>query len=112
MVGLGLGGFAVLIWGAWLTMKLNDFERILDGFEASFADVEQGLAIIGSVMKQIPEMMPSFHLPQENPLQTLVSMWVNNVKKSNDNITKPPRDDAGRYTHGTEIEENTTEATQ
>ena len=112
VVGLGLVCFVVLIWGAWLTIKLNDFDRALEGFESSFGDIEQGLAIIGSVMKQIPDMMPSFHLPQENPLQTLVSMWVNNVKKSNDNITKPARDTEGRFTHGSEIAEKTTEATQ
>ena len=108
MVGLWLGCGILLLWGGWLSIKLNRFERGLNDFESSFADIEQGIVVIGGVLKQIPDMMPNFHLPQENPIQTLITMWMQNVNKNNDNITEPPRDDAGRYSDGTQIEQEAT----
>jgi|APSaa5957512535_1039671.scaffolds.fasta_scaffold133119_3 hypothetical protein len=110
-VGLWLGSVLLIIWCGWISFKLNGFTDDLGGFEESFSDIEQGLAIIGNVLQQIPEMMPNFHLPQENPLQTIINLWLQNVNKSNDNITKPVRDDEGRFTNGALKEENDSEKT-
>ena len=112
MAGLWLGCVLLVIWGIWISQKLRVFDNSMTGFEDSFSDIEQGLAIIGNVLQQIPEMMPNFHLPQENPLQTIINLWLQNVNKSNDNITKPVRDDEGRFTNGALKEENDPEKTE
>jgi hypothetical protein len=53
-------------------MERTKFSDGADGLHERLDVLEDSLSIVAQVLEKLPEIMPSFHLPQAHPLQALL----------------------------------------
>ena len=68
--------------------------------------IEDSLKVVGAVLQQIPEMVPRFEL-QNNPLSQLLEFFQQIRSERQPSLNAEQlRDDNGRFSNGTEEENN------
>lgn len=72
-------------------------------FHERLDQLEQGVAIVGTVLNEIPNILPKYEINQ-NPLTQLMDafqQWRGMMTGENHSLSAPPlRDDNGRFTDG------------
>ena len=94
-VWVGLGG-----WLIWASLQINKFNLKIEEYQVHIGQIEKAMGIMGGVLQQIPDMVPQFHLPQENPIQTLINAWLGSKAGGDFNNDPYVRDDNGRFDNG------------
>lgn len=87
----------IQLYGQFLIAnKTEQFHDRLD-------QLEQGVAIVGTVLNEIPNILPKYEINQ-NPLTQLMDayqQWRAMMSGENHSLSAPPlRDDNGRFTDG------------
>lgn len=82
-------------------MERTKFSDGAGGLHERLDILEDSLTIVANVMSNLDQLVPSFHLPQQHPLQALLEffqMMRNEGEPSNEGAAL--RDPEGRFTDG------------
>lgn len=106
-LGLTFGLVLAAVWFTIITSRLQTSLKQIDEGDSMLEEIRESIEVVAQVLSRLPEMLPSFHLPQNNP-------WVGVVEKLFEKYTgqkvssaaSDPRDDTGRFIDGERTEEN------
>lgn len=106
-LGLTFGLVLAAIWFTIITSRLQESLKQIDNGDMMLEEIRESIEIVGQVLNRLPELMPSFHLPQNNPLisamEKIYEIYTGNKVSSTDS---DPRDDTGRFIDGERTKEN------
>jgi len=69
-----------------------------------FDELSDSLTIVATVLQNLDQLMPSFHLPQAHPLEAILSFLRSMRGDEPSNPDTLLRDDVGRFADGEEAE--------
>jgi len=104
-LGLTFGLIFAAIWFTIITSRLQASLKQIDEGDTMLEEIRESIEVVAQVLSRLHEMVPSFHLPQNNP-------WVGIVEKVFEKYTGQkvssaavdPRDDTGRFIDGERTE--------
>lgn len=110
MVAVGLDTVIIVICLFFMFYFVyNDNKKLKENADELFDALEtmdKSLQVVAVVLERLPEMVPQFHM-NENPLAKLLEFFQQ-MRESQSSLTSPAlRDDNGRFSDGTQTEENT-----
>jgi len=85
---------------AYLRKEKMDLEEIHDRFD----ELSNSLNVVAAVLQNLDQLMPSFHLPQQHPIQALLEFLKGMRGDEPSNPDTLLRDDVGQFTDGQEAE--------
>jgi len=91
-------------------MERTKFSDGADGLHERLDILEDSLTVVANVMSNLDQLVPSFHLPQQHPLQALLEffqMMRNEGEPSNEGAAL--RDPEGRFDGDSSAEESSGE---
>jgi len=104
-LGLTLGLILAAIWFTIITSRLQASLKQIDNGDMMLEEIRESIEIVGQVLNRLPELMPSFHLPQNNPLIALAEkLYENYTGTKVSSAPREPRDDTGRFIDGERTE--------
>lgn len=87
----------------WLWNDKLDLEDVHERFD----ELSSSISVVAEVLTRLPEMMPNFSI-QQNPFAPLIEAFAQKMRQNmgERSITESGlRDDSGRFTDGTQREE-------
>jgi hypothetical protein len=104
-LGLTFGLIIAAIWFTIITSRLQTSLKQIDDGEMRLEEIHESIEVVAQVLSRLHELVPSFHLPQTNPLisvaERIYEMYTGNKVSSTDS---EPRDDTGRFIDGERTE--------
>jgi hypothetical protein len=104
-LGLTFGLVLAAVWFTIITSRLQASLKQIDNGDMMLEEIRESIEIVGQVLNRLPELMPSFHLPQNNPLIALAEkLYENYTGTKVSSASSEPRDDTGRFIDGERTE--------
>jgi hypothetical protein len=108
-LGLTFGLILAAIWFTIITNRLQTSLTQIQNGDEMLEEIRESIEIVGQILNRLPELMPQFNMPQTNPLATLIEQYFANLTGTKVSIADdPPREDTGRFIHGTTQSEEDT----
>jgi hypothetical protein len=108
-LGLTFGMILAAIWFTMITNRLQKSLSQIQNGDEMLEEIRESIEIVGQILNRLPELMPQFNMPQTNPLATLIEKYFENLTGTKvSSADAPPREDTGRFIHGTTQSEDDT----
>lgn len=110
-LGLTFGLILAAIWFTIITNRLQTSLTQIQNGDEMLEEIRESIEIVGQILNRLPELMPQFNMPQTNPFSTLIESYFESIMGSKvPKADPPPREDTGRFIHGTTQSEDDTQA--
>jgi hypothetical protein len=93
-------------WLVFLSNKLSSSLDLIEGSQDQVDEIRDAVEVVVQLLSRLPEMMPSFAL-QQNSAGSVIAEYIGQLLGQRLNTVSAERDDNGRFSNGTEIEEQT-----
>lgn len=106
-LGLTFGLILAAVWFTIITSRLQASLKQIDNGDMMLEEIRESIEVVAQVLSRLHELVPSFHLPQTNPLVALAEkLYENYTGTKVSSAASEPRDDTGRFIDGERTEEN------